>query len=258
MAVDAEASGPGFSMRVHASASEEVIVVPGSADGEPGQVPCADPRGCPDLVVDTSRLLVGTIEERTFGAGDCAVLEGSTQAGERRLLRFTFTSVNVGDGDLRIGQAHLHPEWFQWGACHGHYHFKDYADYRLWTPEGYDQWSRLREAHPDERPDALMASHPELAQSFIAGHKQGFCAIDVWPYLPVEPQKYTNCFDVQGVSRGWADEYGFQLDGQWIDITGLAPGTYVLEAEANAGRLYQEMVYSNNSGAVYIAVPPAV
>jgi hypothetical protein len=230
-------------------------IFPDAAVAEEGQVPC-EARGCPDLVVDASRLLVGTIEDRTFAVDHCAVDEGSTQPGARRLLRFTFTSVNIGDGDLRIGQAHQHPQWFTWGVCHGHYHFREYADYRLWTPEGYSAWSGLRQEHPDARPQKLLASNPDLLAQFVAGHKQGFCAIDVWPYAPVDPQKYTNCMDVQGVSRGWADEYGFQLDGQWIDITGLEAGLYVLEAEANPEHLYQELDYTNNSGAVYVLVPP--
>lgn len=243
---------------LHVHAHEEVAVLPSTDQAvEEGQVPCADERGCPDLVVDASRLLVGTLETRAFAPDHCAVQEGSTQAGERRLLRFTFTSVNVGDGDLRIGLPSQHPEWFEWGACHGHYHFRRYAEYRLWTPEGYREWQDLRQAHPDDKPADLLAAHPDVAAQMVAGHKQGFCAMDVWPYAPVDPQKYLGCFTVQGISRGWADEYGFQLDGQWIDVTGLPAGPYVLEAEANPGRLYRELDYSNNSGAVLVAVPPA-
>jgi hypothetical protein len=241
---------------VHVHRDAEATVLPATPPAEEGQVPCADERGCPDLVVDASRLLVGTMETRAFAPDHCAVQEGSTQPGERRLLRFTFTSVNVGDGDLRIGQPDQHPEWFEWGACHGHWHFRRYAEYRLWTPEGYRQWQDLRQAHPDETSADLLADNPDVAAT-VLGHKQGFCAMDVWPYAPVDPQKYTSCFSVQGISRGWADEYGFQLDGQWIDVTGLPAGAYVLEGEANPTHLYRELDYSNNSGAVLVAVPPA-
>jgi hypothetical protein len=67
---------------------------------------------------------------------------------------------------------------------------------------------------------------------------------------------FQNCAHNQGISRGWADEYGFGLDGQWVDITGVPAGHYVLEAEVNPAHFYREMDYANNSGAVLVAIPP--
>ena len=69
------------------------------------------------------------------------------------------------------------------------------------------------------------------------------------------PPKYTDCNANQGISVGWADVYGFGLDGQWIDITGLAAGDYVLEAEVNPEQLFEEVDYTNNSAAISVTIP---
>jgi lysyl oxidase-like protein 2/3/4 len=59
----------------------------------------------------------------------------------------------------------------------------------------------------------------------------------------------------QGISVGWADEYVFQLDGQWIDITDVASGSYVLEVETNPTWAIQEKNYLDNSYAVSVTIP---
>lgn len=240
-------------VHVHANASASLV---GHGGPEEGQVPCSDVRGCPDLLVDAAWLLAGLVRQETFAADNCNVVEGSTAAGTRRLLRFTSTLPNLGDGDLIVGNPSGHPQWFEWGECHDHWHFKEYADYRLWKPGPYMQWRQLRQDEPEARPEELLDRHPELRQGFVAGHKQGFCVIDIIPYLPIEPPKYWSCDYGQGVSRGWADQYNFLLDGQFVDVTDLPAGAYVLDVEANPERLYQEIDYSNNSGAVLVVVPP--
>jgi hypothetical protein len=57
---------------------------------------------------------------------------------------------------------------------------------------------------------------------------------------------------ILGISIGWADVYGSNLPGQWIEVTGLADGEYWLEVIANPygqdgeGRIV-ESDYSNNT-----------
>ncbi|MES2153848.1 MAG: lysyl oxidase family protein [bacterium] len=238
------------------SATVLVPLPPEQGEAPAGSVPCTDPRGCPDLTVDAARLADGILEKRTFTSSSCAVVENSTSPGTRRLLRFTFATPNIGDGDLLIGDPAEHPSWFQWGACHGHWHFRQYAEYRLWTLRAYVAWRHARDAAPTATAAQVLAQHPELAAGFLSGHKQGFCAIDVVPYAPLEAPRYQSCATHQGISRGWADEYGYALDGQWVDMTGVAAGAYVLEAEVNPARFYQETVYTNNSGALLVVIPP--
>ena len=245
-----------FYAAVNASINGSVFISSGPGAGGQAQVPCRDVRGCPDLVVDASRLLVGSIVDRSFSDDDCSVVEGTVMPGERRLLRFTFTTPNVGDGDLWIGAPENHVEWFHWAECHEHYHFMQHADYRLWAPVDYLEWLSLRQESRDRTSAELLAENPALANRIVTGHKQGFCAIDVQVYAPVEPAKYLSCAENQGISRGWGDEYQFQLDGQWVDVTGLPGGPYVLEAEVNPDRAYREMDYWNNAGAALVILPP--
>jgi len=47
------------------------------------------------------------------------------------------------------------------------------------------------------------------------------------------------------------------LDCQWIDITGLAPGNYMLRIELNTGRVIQEANFNNNAATVPVTVPPS-
>lgn len=185
-----------------------------------------------------------SVHTKEFKPNDCQVAEGTTQPGTRTVLRFTYTTPNLGDGDLIVGRPEDHPEWFEYGECHGHYHFQEYADYRLWTPAQFAQYKAFRDANPDLTAAEALALNPHLAP--IVGEKRGFCVIDIWPYLqkPGVP-KYFVC-ELQGISVGWADEYGDWLDGQFIDITGVASGDYVLEAEVNAERVFKESNYRNN------------
>jgi hypothetical protein len=99
----------------------------------------------------------------------------------------------------------------------------------------------------------------------VSGHKQGFCVIDVYPSnlpcnYPLDPPKYDFCEETrrrpasQGLSVCWNDEYYFGYDGQWVDITGLPAGEYVLENEVNAERFFVEADYSNNAASVQVTI----
>jgi hypothetical protein len=249
-----------------------LTIASGASAGKPAPpttvqaVPCTDPRGCPNLRVDGGGAGLGqhVVVEETYAATDCAVVEGSTETGTRRLLRFTYTTPNLGPGDLIVGAPADHPEWFEFHPCHGHHHFKEYADYRLWTPAGYAAWQALRAANPGALPGDLLARNPAVAEQMVVGEKQGFCDSDVIPATsspdyegpPPGPNNYSSCRSNQGISVGWADSYFFvALDGQWMDVTDVAPGDYVLEAEVNPERFFVETNYRDNASAVPVVVP---
>jgi hypothetical protein len=61
------------------------------ASAQPPVVPCTDPRGCPDLTVDKNRLRQWYPVKATFSPEDCAVQEGFTKPGTRRLLLFIYS-----------------------------------------------------------------------------------------------------------------------------------------------------------------------
>lgn len=219
-------------------------------------VPCGDPNGCPDLTVDASKLAQWKIDRATFSSSDCAVIEGEVSAGRRILLRFSFGSPNIGAGDLVVGNPSDHPDWFDFNTCHGHPHFKQYADYRLWTVDGYNEWSGLRRDNPGALSSDLLAQIANLGSKMISGRKFGFCTIDVYQYSGTAgPAKYDSCLTNQGISVGWGDLYGYQLDGQWIDVTDIPGGTYILEGEVNAEHFFTEMDYTNNSATTVVKIP---
>ncbi|HKA89819.1 MAG TPA: lysyl oxidase family protein [Haliangiales bacterium] len=173
--------------------------------------------GLPDLTPDPQRFESQMeIVDRLFAPDDCSVLEGAVGGtGYRRILRFDTVIINAGDGDLVVGDRsdpnNPYHEWFYFSPCHGHYHLRGFADYMLLRPDG-----------------SLAA----------AGHKQGFCMEDSFKYDGGKSAGF-NC-QFQGITSGWGDWYFKQLDGQWIDITGVPAGDYVVRVVINAAGTFDE------------------
>jgi hypothetical protein len=132
---------------------------------------------------------------------------------------------------------------FEYSACHNHYHLRGYADYRLVDTMGH-----------------------EVAR----GHKQSFCIEDSTQdpnasinAATMQPwgsdlgigEEYT-CNN-QGLHAGWLDAYGQHLACQYIDITGVAPGTYRIRATINNDRVLVESNYSDNVDEMEITIPAA-
>src|SRR6185503_9296022 len=88
----------------------------------------------PDLMVygPSARPYIDFI---TFASDSCEVREGCVVPGTRRLLHFEMESRNVGTADLIFGDPARNP-LFVWDNCHGHYHFGQFAQYRLLTTSG--------------------------------------------------------------------------------------------------------------------------
>ena len=174
--------------------------------------------GLPDLTVDPKRFVSQMeIIDRLFDASNCAIAEGSVGgSGYRRLLRFDTVLINGGDGDLVVGSPtdpnNPYHSVFFFAACHNHYHIKDFSNYQL-----------------------LNLNRTVAAQ----GHKQAFCLEDLLKYTNDNKSSgYTCAF--QGITTGWADWYFKQLSGQWIDITGVPEGDYIVHVEINAAHTFPE------------------
>lgn len=226
-------------------------------------VPCKDPRGCPDLVLNPQKLNSAKVTTETFPPEDCSVQEDQVAAGTRRLLIFNYATPNLGPGSLIIGdpQDPANANLFEWGDCHGHWHFKKYAAYRLWTPAEFDRFQQLKAQNPTALTDDLIAGnglHP------VKGTKRGFCILDsaVAPEYSGKRDKmtYDSCglgttmHGNQGLSVGWQDIYVKRLPGQWIDVTDVPEGNYILEVETNPQHSFQETRYDNNSASRPITV----
>jgi hypothetical protein len=174
--------------------------------------------GLPDLTIDPKRLVSQMeIVDRFFDSSSCEIIEGSIGGtGYRRLLRFDTVIINGGGGDLVVGSPtdpnNPYHSIFYYSPCHGHYHILGFSDYKL-----------LRQ-------DGSIAA---------IGHKQAFCLEDILHYANDNKSSGYDCA-FQGITTGWADWYFKQLSGQWIDITGVPSGDYIMHVEINAAHTFWE------------------
>ncbi|HEY8942767.1 MAG TPA: lysyl oxidase family protein [Polyangiaceae bacterium] len=186
----------------------------------------------PDLVVDEEYLRETVYEDSVDASADvCLFHEGCVSGhGMRRVIRFATRSGNIGTADVRVDQpSHANPLW-EFDACHDHFHFEGYAHYRL------------RE----------VSSGAVLPM----GVKNGFCLRDNGPWSSEfegnDCARY-DC-DTQGIGAGCSDVYEADLDCQWIDITGVASGTYDVVVTINEERLIEELDYANNAASVRVEI----
>lgn len=183
----------------------------------------------PDIFVDEASFL-DSLRQDTYEAqvNGCAVEEGCVLGdGVRKVLRFTTTTPNLGTADLKMGDPNAHPESFEWSACHEHFHYKGFAEYRLYDTTG---------------------------SVVLTGHKQAFCLMDAIPWFEIEIPTY-HCAN-QGISTHWADSYGGDLDCQWVDVTDIAPGDYTLEVALNPDGVFQDRDPSNDAVRAPVTITP--
>jgi hypothetical protein len=182
----------------------------------------------PDLVPIASMMGPTIQVTREFFPGDsCAVTECLNGWGWRNLIRFATASANLGDEILRLGPPNPNSPLWEWNTCHQHWHYLNFANYQL------------------KRLDGTVVAN---------GHKTSFCLLDVSQITPGAPSEGFTCNN-QGISIGWADVYASALDCQWIDVTGVPPGQYMLTVELNPNRLIEESDYTNNTAAFPVTLP---
>lgn len=176
-----------------------------------------------DLWVDPAGAL--PISFQTINANNftCAVQESCLNAasGNRRVMRFGNTIVNIGDADLTVGfppPDGESDENFHWDTCHEHHHLKQ-----------------------------IMRYEPVNASGVVTvGRKQNFCMADSEPWAEDAPPSAHDCNGPQGITRGWSDIYMPNLDCQWLDITGIPNGVYTLRLTVDPLNKYAEDDETNN------------
>jgi hypothetical protein len=154
----------------------------------------------PDLAVVGD----GLVDEHAFRwqfftANDCDLGEGVIGAlGWRRVLMFSAILQNNGMGDLNVGgptdptNPFVMANDFEFSQCHQHYHFSHYGTFNY---------------------------------AGLPGAKRAFCLEDTNRYHNDETTPLNNVHptcNLQGISRGWGDEYNWGIPGQWIDVTGYS------------------------------------
>ena len=183
----------------------------------------------PDLTVSAEVAQSSlVINQEFFPPDSCAIEEGCVSgSGNRRLLRFSTMTPNIGETDLVLGDPTANPG-FEFAPCHDHFHFNGYARYELVN---------------------------DIGEVVAVGHKQAFCLLDSVPVLPDAGSPRFHC-GFQGLTRGWADIYDASLDCQWVDITDVPDGDYLLRISINPDQVIEESTYDNNTVEVPVTLAP--
>ncbi|KPJ03811.1 Lysyl oxidase-like 2 [Papilio xuthus] len=222
----------------------------GCKHSEFGEVVCPGEKGHVAAVVCTQHLadllLDTTAIERTAHLHDvpmyqlqCAMEENclsksayeiqqsnsNWQFETRRLLRFTASSLNIGNAEFR---PYLPKHLWQWHLCHMHYHSMEvFATF-----------------------DILDESGTRIAE----GHKASFCLEDN-TCLPGIERKYScKNYGDQGVSVNCSDVYHYNIDCQWVDVTDVAPGLYTFKVAVNPHARVAEQQYHNNAASCLLTL----
>lgn len=156
-----------------------------------------------DLAVRPDFLNNNHVVYRYFPEDACEMQEKCIGApGWRRLLMFDAVDHNVGGAPLNIGAVDYYLQggdvenqfhgMYEYSACHKHYHFKHYGEFKL---EGVE---------------------------VDTGYKPGFCLQSTDRLSNNESSPMSNPYgscSYQGVEVGWGDKYQAGLPCQWLDIT---------------------------------------
>ncbi|CAL9696204.1 unnamed protein product [Knipowitschia caucasica] len=184
--------------------------------------------GLPDLVPDPYYIQSSSyIHRMQMYALRCAAEEnclsssayrpGVSDLEYRVLLRFPQRVKNQGTADfLPLRPRH---QW-EWHSCHQHYH----------SMEAFSTYDLLD-----------VATGLQVAQ----GHKASFCLEDT-TCDPGVRRRYACTAHTQGLGPGCYDTYHANIDCQWIDITDVLPGNYILKVTVNPSHLVEESDFSNN------------
>ena len=157
--------------------------------------------------------------------------EDTPAMGVEQLVRRTDGSAATYpvDGEIRFLESETHRHW----------HFLDFERYDILTADG-------------------KAVGRDQKTGFCLGDRYNASRSAVLPGEPDHPVWMQECGRGQperlvvreGISPGYGDDYVPRLEGQWIDITDLPAGRYVLRHRVNVDRVLRESDYGNNSAEV--------
>lgn len=181
----------------------------------------------------------------------------------RRLLRFSTVVVNIGSGPFQLygydedgvaeqGDTLLARQ--QILRSDGTWRERATTAQMQWAADGHNHFHAL---------DLQRIKIQNLnADTLRNTAKTGFCFLDSYVYGSTKPSKYNSANSVcniapnktvpMGISVRWGDIYRSTLAFQWIDITGMPSGDYIIRIIADppwkTGGRFLESNESNNRG----------
>lgn len=129
--------------------------------------------------------------------------------------------------------------------------------------ESHEHWHLLRfMAYELRRSSDFKLVRPDRKTGFCLGDRYNVDASARMAGEPATPVYDTNCGPeerdllgiLEGVSVGWGDVYEAWRDAQYIDVTGLPAGRYLLVHRVNPGRPLLESRYGNNASSALISL----
>jgi putative cell wall-binding protein len=173
-----------------------------------------------------------------------------TVGGERR-LRFTTNMTNEGAGPLEVrgsrgslAESHLRTQQLIHDDAGGS-RLVDNRALMEYAADGHDHWHI----------QGVMLYQMWSADGQVRrGHKVGFCFLDSRRMIGSLPAAYGghlcgnqgSLSNRMGLTVGWGDEYPWNFTFQWIEISALPPGDYIVQARADEQNWYVESNESNN------------
>jgi Lysyl oxidase len=185
----------------------------------------------------------------------------------RRLLRFTTIMANGGPGSFEVrgyrsstAQTQMKIDQVIFDDAGGSRRIKTGA-VGSYAGDGHDHWHVKRimtyELYKVDNPATMRG-----------GAKTGFCFLDTtaWrldlPFARQSPYYQESwCGTRQtlstrvGISVGWGDRYPWDFAYQWIDITGLPAGRYIVRSTVDIADWYRETNDYDNCRWVRIRIP---
>ena len=210
-----------------------------------------------ELLPDLDAVAPGMLDGETVGTG----------AGRRFLLGFESAAENVGEGPLiiegrraragtmRASQVVMRSDRSRrrYGRV-GVIRYTRSSDHRHWHLLGFMRYTLERAGDAGDRPRR--------------DRKTGFCLGDRYsaprgPELENTPRRPVFTEECgrgrpglktlrEGISVGYGDDYRATLEGQVVDLTGLAAGRYVLVHRVNETRALRESSYANNASSLVL------
>jgi hypothetical protein len=151
------------------------------------------------------------------------------------------------DGSMRTVRKAAGVLKYVQAADHQHWHLMGIDRYELWTGNAS---RRLRR---DRKQGFCLGDRYELTPGRRMKHQ---------PRKPAYPgycgrEQPTLTKMVEGITVGWGDNYPANIEGQYIDISGVAPGRYLLVHRIRTGGLLESYLYNDVSCAAITLNGPA-